>query len=199
MQPPASPEDGKPFRPPHPLALALIQRLPKGAHVLDFASGSGRNSAALEKAALHAVRINDATATTKTPFASIAGPFAAAISTHGLLHGTTEIIAANLHAISELLAPSGVLYATFGSVHDARFGAGTRLDPETYAPADGDEAGVPHTFFTRETLTALLEPRFAIESLEEVSVDEIAGNWAHRGRPLAGAVHWFVVARSLRY
>ena len=162
--------------------------------VLDFASGSGRNSVALEAAGLHVLRIDDVTASSPAPFAGSEGPFAAAISTHGLLHGTLLNITATLDAIAALLEPGGLLYATFGSEQDARYGVGERRDDATYAPLAGDEAGVPHTFFNRDTLTALLEPRFTIESLEERTVDDVAGNWAHSGRPLLNAVHWFVVA-----
>jgi hypothetical protein len=204
MEPAASPEDGKPFRPPHPLAIALIERLQQKTQpalsgvegVLDFATGSGRNSAALERAGLRVARIDDATAASPSPFAAVDGPFAAVVSTHGLLHGTRAIIAANLAAIAKLLTPSGVLYATFGSVHDSRFGVGKRIEAATYALDEGDEAGIPHTFFSREELTALLEPHFVIESLEERSVDDIAATWAHHEAPLADAMHWFVVATA---
>lgn len=201
MPPAASPQDEKPFRPQHPLTLALIQRLRPPSHlpgdveeVLDFASGSGRNSAALEKAGLHVVRIDDAAAASAAPFNGISGPFAAVISTHGLLHGAEATIAANLRAIAQSLKPGGTLYATFGSVRDARYGIGERLDRATYAPIEGDEAGIPHTFFERDALSALLATNFTIESLEEHVVDDVAGMWAHRDRPLANAVHWFAIA-----
>lgn len=162
--------------------------------VLDFASGSGRNARALERAGLQVVRVDDATASSPSPFAGVTGPLAAVLSTHGLLHGTTAIIAANLAAIAELLAPGGVLCATFGSVRDARFGLGMRLDASTYAPAGGDEAGVPHTYFNGDTLTTLLRTHFTIESLGERTVDDVVGTWAHRERPLVKAAHWFAVA-----
>jgi hypothetical protein len=162
--------------------------------VLDFASGSGRNAQVLERAGLRVVRADDATASSPSPFAGVRGPLAAVLSTHGLLHGTAAIIGANLAAIAGLLAAGGMLYATFGSVRDARFGIGQRLDASTYAPTGGDEAGVPHTYFNGDTLTTLLRAHFAIELLEERNVDETAGSWAHRDRPLANAVHWFAIA-----
>jgi hypothetical protein len=202
MEPAASPENGKPFRAPHPLAAALIERLLTKTQpalsgvewVLDFASGSGRNGAALEEAGFCVTRIDDATAASRSPFATAGGPYAGAVSTHGLLHGTTAIIAANLRTIAALLTPGGLLYATFGSVHDARFGVGRRVDAATYAPTGGDEAGVAHTFFNRDALTALLQSHFTIESLAERSVDDIVGTSAHSETPLANAVHWFAVA-----
>lgn len=197
MEPAASPEDGKPFRPPHPLAVALIERLRNASlPVLDFGSGSGRNSAALERAGFTVARVDDVTAASGSPFSGINGRFAAAISTHALLHGSRSAIAANLGAIAKLLARGGTLHATFGSVRDARFGAGRRLDASTFAPLDGDEAGVPHTFFERRALAALLGRHFTVELIEERSADDSAGAWAHRQVPLAGAVHWFVIARK---
>lgn len=180
----------------HPLAVRLIERLrPRhDARVLEFASGSGRNAAALRGAGFAVVTVSDASAVSPAPFAGIADRFAAALSTHGLLHGTPAIIAARLQEIAALLEPSGLLYATFGSTRDARFGRGEQIDAATFAPLDGDERGVAHAFFDRDHLTALLAPDFAVESLEEHAVDDVAGRWAHQERSLERAVHWFVTA-----
>lgn len=202
MQPAPSPENDEPFRAPHPLAVALIERLSacsvrgkySTAVVLDFGSGSGRNSAALERAGLRAIAVDDATASSTMPFDGVVGRLDAVLSTHGLLHGTTSTIAAHLRTMASLLKPRGLLYATFGSVRDARYGRGERLDDATFAPLDGDETGVPHTFFDRPTLATLLQSHFTIESLEERTVDKTAGAWAHSQTPLANAIHWFLTA-----
>jgi hypothetical protein len=181
---------------PHPLAQRLIQDLrgSPNAPVLDFAAGRGRNSAALRAAGFNVTAIDDAAAESGDPFGSAVGPFAAAISTHGLLHGTRAGLEERLRALAQRLQPRGRLYATFGSVSDARFGSGTRIDETTFAPAEGDERGVPHTFFSAEQLRAMLERWFTVASMEERAVDDIAGAWAHRERSLSRAVHWFVVA-----
>jgi hypothetical protein len=163
--------------------------------VLDFASGSGRNTAALRRAGFEVVAIDDPAAATPEPFAGVAGQFAAALSTHGLLHGNVATIARNVAQIAALLEIAGPVYATFGSVRDARFGQGERLDEFTFAPTQGDERGVAHAYFNRERLTELLERHFVIESLEEHAVDEVVGRWAHEERPLSRAVHWFAVAK----
>ena len=131
------------------------------------------------------------------PLPGTFGEFAAVISTHGLLHGTLAAIRRRVVAIAECLEEGGVLYATFGSTRDARFGRGQRVDASTFAPIDGDERDVAHAYFTREALQALLTPRFAVEKLEEHDADAIAGAWAHPTRPLSGAVHWLVVARRV--
>lgn len=164
------------------------------ARVLDFASGSGRNADVLRQAGLTVVEVDDRRAASRTPFEGVAPGFAAALSTHGLLHGTTERIAALVLQIGSLLTEDGVLCATFGSVHDVRFARGRRIDAFTFAPEEGDEHGVPHGFFDRGRLCVLLERGFVIESLEEYAVDAVAGSWAHATRPLSGAVHWFAVA-----
>jgi SAM-dependent methyltransferase len=180
------------------LAERLIERLQTGAEtrVLDFATGSGRNARALRAAGFTVVTLDDATAESDSPFAGIAQDFAAILSTHGLLHGTPASIGARVREAVRHLAPGGVLYATFGSTRDARFGVGRRIDASTYAPLDGDERGVAHAYFQRVEIGALLAPLVEIESLEEHVVDRIAGSWAHRRRPLAGAAHWFAIARK---
>ena len=193
------PQDDAPIRPPHPLALRAIERLrdrlPGRVRVLDVASGSGRNSAALAKAGFDVVPVDDEAALRVSAMRSLHGAFAGAVSTHGFLHGTAADIAERLDALAAHLEPDAILAATFGSVRDARFGRGTEIDPSTFAPEDGDERGVPHAFFTESQLSALLEPEYEIEWIEECGVDEIAGSWAHSESPLTGAFHWFVLAR----
>jgi hypothetical protein len=180
------------------LAQRLIERLQSipGGRILDFASGSGRNREALEHAGFTVVTVEDHTALSSAPFAGITQGFVAAISTHGLLHGVPSTIVANVRSIVELLDRRGLLYATFGSTHDARFGNGLRIDASTFAPTDGEEHGVAHAYFDRATLRSVLEPYLQIESLDEHGIDAIAGKWAHRARPLTGGMHWFVIARK---
>jgi len=112
-----------------------------------------------------------------------------------LLHGFPNEIAATVASVANQLEPHGLLYATFGSQRDARFGTGEKLGEQTYAPTEGDERGIPHTYFNEPELRKLLEPHFEIERLEEVPVDMIAGTWAHQQKPLTNATHWFVEAQ----
>lgn len=182
---PDSPEHGS-IRPPHPLCLALVERLRDrpGVDVFEIGSGSGRNTRALLAAGF---TVN------ATP-----GPYAGALSTHALLHGTPDEIREHVNAIARALEPGAPFYVTFGSVRDARCGEGTRIADYTFAPAHGDEAGVPHAFFDEARLRAMLEERFVVESLRERDVDDVAGAWAHRERPLRGAVHWFAELQKAR-
>jgi hypothetical protein len=193
--PPTSPEHAS-VRPPHPLAAELIAVLGAGgARVIDFASGSGRNARALRAAGFEVLEIGDAAATAAT-IERTNGSFAAVLSTHGLLHGRVAAIDAALDAIAAKLEPAGQLFATFGSTRDARFAHGVEIEPFVYAPLDGDERGVAHAFFDDSHLRRLLEGRFALDSVEEQNVDEIAGDWAHREKPLRSSAHWFVRARK---
>ncbi len=171
-------------RPPHPLALALIERLRgrSGAPVLEIGAGSGRNTRALVAAGF------------QVGAEPSLGPYAAALTTHALLHGTPASLAKELASIAAVLEPDAPLFATFGSTRDARYQTGTLVEAHVYAADDGDERGVAHAYFDATRLRALLEPHFAIESMREVAVDEIAGRWAHPTTPLQGAVHWFTIA-----
>jgi hypothetical protein len=182
----------------HPLAQRLIECLrgEGGRRVLDFAAGSGRNAGALRDAGFTVIEVDDAAAASCESLGRLDELVAAVLSTHGLLHGTAPAIAARVQAIAAVLENGGWLCATFGSSRDARFGEGERIAEATYAPTGGDERGIAHTFFSEAELRALLESRFAIESLTEHGVDEVAGSWAHQERPLTGAVHWFVIARK---
>lgn len=173
----------------HPLALALIERVNTGT-VLELGTGSGRTFRALSAAGL-VVSSLDCADYIRIPAGN--GSFDAVISTHGLLHGNRATISVTLAEISRVLRPGGLLYATFGSKHDARFGLGVRIDQDTFAQETGDEAGVPHLFSDGQDVRELLS-RFTIEMVTEQNVDPIAGDWAHQRAPLAGAVHWFVTA-----
>jgi len=180
------------------LAERLIERLQRRpqSRVVDFATGSGRNAAALRLAGFAVVTVDDATAASEAPLTGLQNPVDAVISTHGLLHGTPPAITARVRALAGALGESGLLYATFGSRRDARFGQGERIDDSTFAPLEGDERGVAHAYFDRKGLEEILGDYFEVESLEEVRADQIAGSWAHRGRPLTEAVHWCVIARK---
>jgi hypothetical protein len=180
------------------LAAALIQRLQSRpeATVLDFATGRGRNAGVLRRAGFRVVAISDEAAATEGALSGVTGGFDAALSTHGLLHGTPALVAARVRAIVDRLERGGLFYATFGSTRDARFGRGRRIDEATFAPTEGSERGVAHSFFEREQLIAMLGAVLEVESLELRGVDEIAGAWAHGNRPLEDAAHWFTIAHK---
>ncbi|MEO9171263.1 MAG: hypothetical protein ABI278_08805 [Candidatus Aquilonibacter sp.] len=171
------------LRPSHPLALELIERMRerRGAHILEVGRGSGRNLRALESAGFHVVDFSG----------SFGGLCAGALSTHALLHGTSTEIALLLEQVAGRIERGAPFFCTFGSARDARFGQGTRIDAQTFAPVDGDEAGVAHTFFSESQLREVLRDRWIVESLVEGNADNIAGRWAHGKKPLERSVHYF--------
>ena len=180
----------------HPLAERLIAATaerPLEGPVIEVGTGSGRNTRALVDAGLKVVSVPD-----DTPYTQLPGTrenYAAALSTHAYLHGTSAKLRAGVAELRRVLRPHAPIYVTLASLRDARYGLGIPFDERSFAPGDGDEAGIPHAYFDRDGVIELLYG-FTIESMEEVDVDEIVGRWAHADDDLAGRVHWFVVARK---
>ncbi len=177
--------------PAHPLTIELIETLrpQSNARVADFGTGRGRNASALRAAGFSVSAIAD----DRVHAFAENSTFDAIISTHALLHGGTREIETLLEAVALALKPRGLLYATFGSTSDARYGKGERIDANAFAPSAGDEQGVPHAYFDQPSLRTMLERRFVIDAVEERRVDEVVGSWAHARRP-QGSVHWIVRA-----
>jgi hypothetical protein len=184
-----------PDRGPHPLAERLIaysreHRL--NGPVLEVGTGSGRNVRALVDAGLQALTVPD-----DTPYTQLPGgrdTYGAALSTHAYLHGTTAKLRAGVAELRRVLQPDAPVWLTLGSIRDARYGLGIPFDDRTFAPGDGDEAGIPHAYFDRDGVIEVLFG-FTVVSMDEVAVDEIVGRWAHPDDASAGRVHWFVHAR----
>lgn len=181
------------LRRPHPLAVRLIEHAGSSrVRVLELGSGSGRNTNALRAAGFHVTAIADDAL--RVPL-RLTETFDAALSTHGLLHGTPHLVRDLVRETAGALRADAAAYFTFASTRDARFGQGRQIDENTFAAADGEEAGVPHVFFGEVPLRRMLEPWFAIDALEEVAADAIVGRWAHARMP-SGTVHWFVQLRK---
>ncbi len=208
-----TPASGPPVS--HPLALELARALAgrepaPGALLLGV--GSGRNIPVLlacgafveavepDERRARLARANFPQRELRITNAPFAGPyaqiaFAGALSTHALLHGREDEIAASIEAVRSALAPRGLLYATLGSTSDPRYGRGRAMSAGTYAPIDGSERGVPHTYFNACEARALLRG-FDVETLEERPAAETAGRWAHSAQEARTLVHWFVRASA---
>ncbi len=180
----------------HPLAEALIglaRRRPFDGPVIEVGTGSGRNTRALVEAGIPNVSVPD-----DTPYTQLPGTrdhYGAALSSHAYLHGASAKLRAGIAELRRVLRPDAPVFITVGSFKDARYGLGIPFDERSFAPGDGDEAGIPHAYFDRDGVVELLFG-FAIESMEEVEVDDIVGRWAHGDDGVAGRVHWFVRARK---
>jgi hypothetical protein len=198
---------------PHPLALALAEMARTTAttsprYALIVGVGSGRNIAPLRDAGLHidvweedAVR-GEATAQrfaadahvriTQTPYTQGTSThrYAFVLSTHALLHGTSESIPAILATLAANITPDAHLMLTFGSSHDPRCGQGARLDGRTWVPREGPEADIPHVYYDATDIRALLQP-FTIVTLTETNARENVGAWAHNPSEPPEIVHWY--------
>jgi hypothetical protein len=194
---------------PHPLVAALIDAVPSRSRVLLLGVGSGRHIPPLLAADLRidvleedaeragvavarfsaddGVRIAHGRYDLTPPFDAT---YDGALSTHALLHGRPQTVAAVLAAVADRMRPDAPLHVTLGSRRDPRFGAGMALDEATRVAASGTEAGIPHAYFD-ETSARLLLSGWEILSLEERSAAETAGRWAHNPSELESMVHWF--------
>lgn len=181
----------------HPLAERLIvtaRERPLDGPVIEIGLGSGRNTRALVEAKIPLVSVPDDVPYTQLPGAR--DTYGAALSTHAYLHGVTSKLRAGIGELRRVLRPGAPAFLTLGSIADARYGLGVPLDERTFAPGDGDEAGIPHAYFDRDGVIELLFG-FTIDRMDEVAVDDIAGRWAHPNAE-GGRVHWFVEAHRTR-
>jgi hypothetical protein len=180
----------------HPLAerlIALAREHPLDGPVIEVGTGSGRNTRALVAARIPVQSVPD-----DTPYTQLPGSretYAAALSTHAYLHGTSAKLRAGIAELRRVLRPNAPAFITLGSFKDVRYGLGIPFDERSFAPGEGAELGIPHAYFDRDGVIELLFG-FTIASMEEVEVDDVVGRWAHgEDDEVAGRVHWFVVAR----
>jgi SAM-dependent methyltransferase len=188
MTGPSPPLDN--LRRAHPLAIALAERVPRGARVLELGTGSGRNADFLRQAAFHVYAMADGDL---RRFAFPDERYDAALSTHGLLHATLGEAAAIVERCAAHLKPQAPFYCTLGSTRDERFGSGIRIAERVWAPESGDEAGVAHAYFDRRAARDLLDPSFIVEELLECEAAAVVGTWAHA--PPRSRIHWFARTR----
>jgi len=179
----------------HPLADRLVAAAAAGSFtdpVVEVGNGSGRNTRALVGAGIRVVAVGDSTPYTQLPGEREA--YGAALSTHAYLHGTDAKLRAGMAELRRVLRPGAPAFMTLGSFRDARYGLGLALDERTFAPGDGDEAGVPHVYYDRDGVLELMRG-FTIDALDEVDADDTVGRWAHADDGVRGRVQWWIQAR----
>ena len=182
----------------HPLAdrlIAFAHQQPLAGPVIEVGGGSGRNTRALVAANIPVVTVPDSTLYTQLPGGR--ENYGGALSTHAYLHGTTDKLRAGFAELRRVLMPHAPIFITLGSIRDGRYGLGIPFDERSFAPGEGDEAGIPHAYFDRDGVLEVLRGFFATDALEEVDVDAIVGRWAHQNAEVEGRVHWFVQAHRL--
>lgn len=181
--------------------------------MLLLGSGNGRNVAPFLRAGLRVYAVDENAARVASvarafasnshvrvvcarysDFVAARGSFAGALATHALLHGTPALIAKTVAAVRVCLATRASFFFTLGSVRDPRFGRGTRIADGAFAPTDGSEAGVVHSFFDEAGVRTLLRG-FELEDVREDSAAATVGTWAHESDRARDIVHWFIRAR----
>jgi SAM-dependent methyltransferase len=186
---------------PHDLVVNFATELKRrGARrVLDLGCGAGRHvvylaragfdvcgtdvsprgldytRAWLDKEGLHAdLQFSDMTV---IPYPD--GYFDAIVSTYVIHHNTMDNIRRCVVEMHRTLAAGGRALLTVQGKHGARYGKGKKLEPDTFVPASGADAGVPHHFFGEEDLRDLFA-RFTIVELSPLDWDEIKGRRHYR-------------------
>jgi SAM-dependent methyltransferase len=90
--------------------------------------------------------------------------FDAVISTYVIHHNTLDNIRRCVAEMHRVLVPGGRILATVQSKRGYRHGKGQEIEPDTYIPDTGLDAGIPHHFFDKAGLRDLFAA-FAIISL----------------------------------
>ena len=153
---------------PHEKVVELARLLKdrKKMHILDLGSGAGRHLVYLAKEGFRVDGMDFSTrglayarewlaregvGATLTRADMTALPyednyFDALISIHVIFHNTLALLRQTLSEIYRILRPGGLALLTFQSTRSYRFGRGIQLEPGTFIPDIGGDAGVPHHF-----------------------------------------------------
>jgi len=161
---------------PDPLAGQFIEAIGRNARVFDLGCGAGRHLVQMAKAGLQVTGadispvglglcrdwlsetglnadliLSDMAA---PPFVS--GSFDGVISINVLNHGMVSETAYAINEVHRILKKGGLFCFLIIGREDARYGEGVEIEPHTFIPKMGIEAGVPHHYYTPDELTALL-------------------------------------------
>lgn len=88
------------------------------------------------------------------------------VSWDALYHNTLDNIQKAVNEIRSHLVPNGLLMVNLKSTNADSYGEGEEIEPNTFAPLDGAEAGLPHHFFDEDEIRELFE-KWEIQILVE--------------------------------
>ncbi len=164
---------------PHPSVVRLAGDLRRRgcSRILDLGCGAGRHAAYLSRRGFTVIGVDTAVSglthaagwlageglafnlakADMTALPARSGIFDCVVSIYVLHHNTIDRIRRAFSEIERLLVEGGMFLAIIQSRDDWKYGRGERLEPNTYVPDVGDEAGVPHHFFDESELTGLLD------------------------------------------
>lgn len=189
---------------PHPGVVRLLETLKQAevtGRILDLGCGDGRHLVFLAKQGLAPVgvdkafwgvrRAHDWATRERLEFSLVcadvgflpwkAGIFDTVISIQVIHHQRLDAIWQTLSEVCRLLQAGGLFYFTVPKYPPEGWKGKQyeEIEPHTFVPAKGFERGLPHHFFTREELVAIL----AGFEIVEISTDS-----SH---------HWAVLARKV--
>jgi len=102
----------------------------------------------------------------RRPLPLRAGWCDALVTTQVIHHARLATVQGTAHEMARLLRPGGVLFVSVPSRTDPGE-TFTEVEPGTFVPTGGDEAGLPHHIFTAEGLAALF-PGYTVLELDHI-------------------------------
>jgi SAM-dependent methyltransferase len=108
--------------------------------------------------------------------------FDAVISTYVIHHNTLDNIRRCVAEMYRVLAPGGRVLATVQSKRGYRHGKGQEIEPDTFIPDTGLDAGIPHHFFDEAGLLDLFAAFTVVSLVLDEGLEE--GGYLHS--------HWVV-------
>ncbi|TFF92171.1 class I SAM-dependent methyltransferase [Candidatus Thorarchaeota archaeon] len=190
-------EQGRVFDDPHPYMERLVRLFEENGvrRVLDLGCGTGRHTVYMAKLGFEVYALDSsANAVTQTQEWLNEEELAAEMTTHRMETGLPypedffdavisiqvihhNMVAQVLDTISEIgrvLKPSGIVFVTvpvltIGPVPSDKDWRLREVEPRTFVPDRGPEAGLPHHYFAEEELLEAFQEEYDIE---EVFIDE---------------------------
>lgn len=100
----------------------------------------------------------------------------AAISISAIHHGTYQDVIKSLTEIHRILVNNGKFLLVVPSTDHPTYGSGEEIEKNTYITDKGIDKGVPHHFFTKQSLNNILEKTsYTVHKINSIGALEIAG------------------------
>ncbi|MFH1862570.1 MAG: class I SAM-dependent methyltransferase [bacterium] len=210
-------DPGKVIREPDPLLGEFLQVMPREARVLDLGCGAGRHLLPLAKANLRVTGSDiapvglqfarswlaseqlsvDLVSAEMTALPLAGAVFDGVISINVLNHGRIADTQASVREVRRLLKRESPFFFVIIGREDVRCGEGEEIEPFTFIPRLGIEAGVPHHYYDYDEILHLVEgfSRFSVRE-RRIPFDEkhpVFGNDPRaKGKINAISHHWEV-------